>query len=75
MLPKAGIETTPFGSCRMVPEITIWATLVAVGSLTARLPAIVAKGEIRLTPVQSWQLAWFIRAATETACPSGREVL
>src|SRR5262245_35978991 len=37
--------------------MTICATLVALGSLTARLPEIVAKGEIALTPVQLWQLA------------------
>jgi hypothetical protein len=40
--PKAGIDTTPDGVCRSVPEITIWATLVAVRSLTARAPATVA---------------------------------
>jgi hypothetical protein len=37
---------------RVVPEITICTTLVAVRSLTPRVPAIVAKGEIWLTPVQ-----------------------
>jgi hypothetical protein len=28
--PKAGIEMTPSGVCRRVPEITICATLVAL---------------------------------------------
>jgi hypothetical protein len=41
VLPKAGIDTTPGGVCRIVPEITIWATLVAVRSLTARAPTTV----------------------------------
>jgi hypothetical protein len=40
------------GVNRRVPEITICATLVALGSLTARVPDIVAKGDIALTPVQ-----------------------
>ena len=40
MLPNAGIDIPP-GAKRRVPEMTICATLVAVGSLTARLPAIV----------------------------------
>ena len=40
----------PSGVCRTVPEITIWATFVAAGSLTARAPAIVAKPAIISTP-------------------------
>src|ERR1700758_2815918 len=56
MPPNAGIDIAP-GVKRRVPEMTICATLVAVGSLTARLPEIVAKGESGLTPVQLWQLA------------------
>jgi hypothetical protein len=36
----------------LVPEITIWTTLVALGSLTAHAPVSVAKGEIELSPVQ-----------------------
>ena len=50
-----------------MPEITICATLVAVGSLTARAPVIVAKGEIALTPVQLWQLT---QASSKTFLPS-----
>ena len=38
---------------RVVPEITICTTLVAVRSFTPRVPAIVAKGDSWLTPVQS----------------------
>jgi hypothetical protein len=47
--------------------MTICAALVAVGSLTARLPEIVAKGESALTPVQLWQLA---QACSNTLRPS-----
>ena len=39
---KAGMDMTPRGVRRRVPVITIWATLVAAGSLTALAPAIVA---------------------------------
>ena len=65
----------PGGVCRTVPEITICATLVAVRSFTARVPAIVAKGESGLTPVQSWQLAqasWntFLPRASAVAAPA-----
>src|SRR5271169_2821376 len=66
MLPKAGIEIAP-GAKRRVPEMTICTTLVALGSLTARLPDIVANGEIMLTPVQLWQLA---QACSKTFLPS-----
>jgi hypothetical protein len=58
-LPKPGIGRMPAGWSRRVPEITICATLVAVGSLTARAPGSVAKGESALTPVQLWQLTRF----------------
>ena len=44
MLPKTGIDIAPDAE-RCVPEMTNCATLVAVGSLTARLPEIVAKGD------------------------------
>src|ERR1700733_6020091 len=65
----------PCGSCRRVPEITICATFVAVGSLTARAPAIVAKGVSALTPVQLWQLTQasaniFLPSAFEATAPS-----
>src|SRR5262252_5967620 len=66
MLPNAGIDNDP-GANRRVPEMTICATLVAAGSLTARLPEIVAKGESSLTPVQLWQLA---QACANTMRPS-----
>ena len=46
------MEMMPAGACRIVPEITICATFVAVGSFTAREPLIVANCEIGLTPVQ-----------------------
>jgi NAD(P)-dependent dehydrogenase (short-subunit alcohol dehydrogenase family) len=36
----------PDGVCLVVPDITIWATFVARGSFTARVPAMVAYGEI-----------------------------
>src|SRR5271170_2200868 len=75
MLPKAGIDTASSGSVRCVPEITICATFVAVGSLTARTPAIVAKGVTALTPVQLWQLAQasakiFLPSASPATAPS-----
>src|SRR5262249_4578616 len=66
MLPNAGIDIEP-GVRRCVPETTICATLVAVGSLTARLPEIVAEDESKLTPVQLWQLA---QACANTLWPS-----
>src|SRR6516165_4517234 len=66
MLPNAGIDIAP-GVKRCVPEMTICATLVAVGSLNARLPEIVAKGESGLSPVQLWQLA---QACANTWRPS-----
>jgi hypothetical protein len=66
VLPNAGIDIAP-GARRRVPEMMIWATLVAVGSLTARLPEMVAKGESSLTPVQLWQLA---QACSKTLRPS-----
>jgi len=47
--------------------MTICATLVALGSLTARLPEMVAKGESALTPVQLWQLT---QACANTLRPS-----
>src|ERR1700761_685853 len=47
--------------------MTICATLVATGSLTARAPVIVAKGEIALSPDQLWQLA---QACSKTFLPS-----
>jgi hypothetical protein len=58
--------------CRLVPEITIWATLVAPGSLTAHAPVSVAKGEIELSPVQPWQLT---QAPSNTIFPRGSGVL
>ena len=36
VLPKAGIDKASGGVNRLVPEITIWATLVALGSLTVQ---------------------------------------
>src|SRR5260370_40819234 len=54
--PNAGIEIAGGGGLRRVPEITIWATLAALGSLAARAPVSVAKGESGLSPVQPWQL-------------------
>src|SRR6516225_7035229 len=66
MLPNTGIDIAP-DTERCVPEMTICATLVAVGSLTARLPEIVAKGESALMPVQLWQLA---QACSNTLRPS-----
>lgn len=66
MLPNAGIDIAP-GVKRRVPEITICAILVAFGSLTARLPEIVANGESALTPVQLWQLT---QACANTLRPS-----
>src|ERR1700676_5815448 len=59
------------GTCRLVPEITIWATLAAVGSLTAHAPVSVAKGEIGLSPVQPWQLT---QAPSNTILPRGAGV-
>src|SRR4030088_1616158 len=50
------MESAPGGVCRLVPEITICATLMAPGSLTARVPVSVAKGVSGLSPVQPWQL-------------------
>ena len=47
--------------------MTICATSVALGSLTARLPEMVAKGESALTPVQLWQLT---QACANTLRPS-----
>src|SRR6476661_7933415 len=67
MLPKAGIEMMSAGVRRVVPEITICATLVAAGSLTARAPAMVAYGEIALMPVQPWQLT---HAPSNTRLPT-----
>ena len=66
MLPKAGMESAPGGICRLVPEITICATLVALGSLTARTPVSVASGESALWPVQPWQLT---QAPSKTILP------
>src|SRR5713101_3817410 len=57
--------------CRFVPEITIWATLVAPGSLTAHAPVSVANGEIELSPVQPWQLA---QAPSNTILPRASAV-
>src|SRR5271169_4381170 len=71
MLPNAGIETTPCGSCRRVPVMTICATFVAVGSLTARAPVMVAKGVMALTPVQLWQLT---QASAKIFLPSASAV-
>jgi hypothetical protein len=51
--PIAGIDMTPSGVCRVVWEITICTTFVAVRSLTPRALAVVAKGEIWLTPHRS----------------------
>src|SRR5215510_4046780 len=70
MLPNAGIDIAP-GVRRRVPEMTICATLVAVGSLTARLPEMVAKGESALTPLQLWQLA---QACANTLRPSASAI-
>ena len=64
-------STSRLGVNRRVPEMTICATLVAVGSLTARLPEIVAKGESALTPVQLWQLT---QACAKTLRPSASEI-
>src|SRR5437764_12631395 len=66
MAPKAGMERTSGGVMRRVPEITICATFVALGSFTARAPVSVAKAEIGLTPLQSWQLA---QAPSNTSLP------
>src|SRR5476651_2528603 len=68
--PNAGIETAP-SVCRLVPEMTICATLVALGSLTAQAPVSVAKGEIELSPVQPWQLT---QAPSNTILPRGSGV-
>src|SRR5262245_30689058 len=70
MLPNAGIDIAP-GARRRVPEMTICATLMAVGSLTARLPEMVAKGESGLSPVQLWQLT---QACAKTLRPSASAV-
>src|SRR6202012_751232 len=75
MLPKAGIDSAPCGELRRVPEITICATLVAAGSLTARAPVIVAKGVSALSPLQLWQLAQasakiFLPSALPATAPS-----
>src|SRR5438876_7804728 len=51
------METAPEGVVRRVPEMTICATFTALGSLTARAPVNVAKGEMGLPPVQPWQAA------------------
>src|ERR1700722_18262084 len=64
------METAP-SVCRLVPEITICATLVAPGSLTAQAPVSVAKGEIELSPVQPWQLT---QAPSNTILPRGSGV-
>jgi hypothetical protein len=66
VLPNAGIDIAP-GVKRRVPEMTACATFVAVGSLTARLPEIVARGERSLMPVQLWQLT---QACANTLRPS-----
>ena len=66
MLPNAGIDIAP-GVKRRVPEMTICATFVAFGSLTVRVPEIVATGDSALTPVQLWQLA---QACSKTLRPS-----
>src|SRR5258708_36906738 len=60
-----------FGVCRLVPEITICATFVAPGSLTAQAPVSVANGEIELSPVQPWQLT---QAPSKTILPLGSGV-
>src|SRR5664279_2546471 len=69
--PNAGIEIASSGTCRMVPDITTWATLVAPGSLTAHAPVSVANGEIELCPVQPWQLT---HAPSNTILPRGSGV-
>ena len=53
-------------------KCTIWATFVALGSLTAHAPVSVAKGEIGLSPVQPWQLT---QAPWNTIFPRGFGVL
>src|ERR1700688_2861109 len=55
----------PCESCA-APLITVWATLIAVGSLTAREPVRVACGQISLLPVQLWQL---MQAAAKIILP------
>src|SRR5258708_31398667 len=60
-----------FGVCRLVPEITICATFVAPGSLTAQAPVSVANGEFALSPVQLWQLT---QAPSKTILPRGSGV-
>src|SRR5215470_12562915 len=70
MPPNAGIDIAP-GAKRRVPEMTICATLVALGSLTARVPEIVAKGDSALTPVQLWQLT---QACANTLWPSASAI-
>src|ERR1700676_4022795 len=54
--------------CRCEPDNTICATLVAVGSFTARLPMRVAREASGLTPVQPWQLA---QAPSKICLPCG----
>src|SRR5580658_8058695 len=61
------ISTGPPALRRCAPESTIWATLMAVGSFTARVPVSVAKRVNGLTPLQLWQLA---QASSNTALPS-----
>ena len=53
-------------------SLTICATLVALGSLTAQAPVSVAKGEIELSPVQPWQLT---QAPSNTILPRASAVL
>src|SRR6201999_492689 len=66
------METASGGVCRLVPEMTICATLVALGSLTAQAPVSVAKGDSALSPVQPWQLT---QAPWNTILPRGSGVL
>src|SRR4030081_1439356 len=51
--------------------MTICATLVALGSLTAQAPVSVAKGDSALSPVQPWQLT---QAPWNTILPRGSGV-
>src|ERR1700752_828211 len=71
MRPNAGIDSAPSGVYRLVPAITICATLVAPGSLTAQAPVSVAIGETALSPLQRGQLT---QACANTILPRASAV-
>ena len=62
------MTSVPSEFCRFEPDNTICATLIAVGSFTARLPVRVAREASGLTPVQLWQLA---QAPSKISLPYG----